>query len=292
MAQAPEFEKTADRTRLNNLFQLIDKSLGRLGKKSATEDIQQIRYASSKLLQILSAQDKLHRDLVFKQPGLLDILITVLQQVMDEQALHNTVSIFNELLGRSQAGKRCSMLVNHGLTVVLLSLLKQVVSQDLTLSEDILMLCHSVLAKIGHKDRKFGIKARLHRTLLLTLNLIKNNISHFRYLQPLLQVLKLYTANSVNASYLGKHNAISIMFRVVTACGRKHVISSKLALENLNNMTKSKSNSARLIGMGGVPLLLTHHSEWHQADGKNRNINLRKAILNTLKNITNLSEYS
>ena len=45
-------------------------------------------------------------------------------------------------------------------------------------------------------DRKFGVKARLHRTLLLTLNLIKNNTNHVRYLQPLLQVLKLYTANS------------------------------------------------------------------------------------------------
>ena len=52
----------------------------------------------------------------------------------------------------------------------------------------------------------------------------------------------------------------------------------------------TESNSARLIGMGGVPLLLTHHSDWHQADSKNRYINLRKAILNTLKNITNLSE--
>ncbi|XP_076444257.1 cytosolic carboxypeptidase 1-like [Babylonia areolata] len=288
MAQAPDFEKTADRTRLNNLFQLIDKSLSRMGKKSTPEDLQQIRYASSKLLQILSAQDKLHRDLVFKQPGLLDILISVLQQVTDEQALNNTVSIFSELVGRAQSGKRCLLLVNHGLTVVLLGLLKQVACQDLTLSDEILHLCHSVLAKVAHKDRKFGLKARLHRTLLLTLNLVKNNISHFRFLQPFLQVLKLYTANSVNASYLGKHNAISIMFRVITACGRKHVVCCKLALESLTNMTKSKSNSARLVGMGGVPLLLTHHWDWHQADGKNRNVSLRKAILNTLKNITNL----
>ena len=46
-------------------------------------------------------------------------------------------------------------------------------------------------------------------------------------------------ALGVNASYLGKHNAINIMFRVISACGRKHVTCSKLAFENLNNMTKS-----------------------------------------------------
>lgn len=53
-----------------------------------------------------------------------------------------------------------------------------------------------------------------------------------------------------------------------------------------------ESNSARLIGMGGVPLLLTHHTDWHNGDGKNRYISLRKAVLNTLKNITNLSQYT
>ncbi|XP_070210608.1 cytosolic carboxypeptidase 1-like isoform X2 [Littorina saxatilis] len=294
MAQSADNEKTPDRsvavptgTRLNNLFQLIDKSLCRMGKKTMSEDLQHVRYASSKLLQLLSAQDKLHKDLVFKQAGLVDILVNVLQQVSDENTLHNTISIFNELLGKS-SGKRATMLVNHGLAVVVFGILKQVVCQEISLSEEVLVLCHSVLAKIGHKDRKFGVKARLHRTLLLTLNLIKNNTCSFRFLQPLLQVLKLYTANSVNASYLGKHNAINIMFRIISTCGRKHVVCCKLAFENLSNMTKSKSNSARLIGMGGVPLLLGHHSDWHQADAKNRNISLRKAILNTLKNITNL----
>lgn len=287
MAQT-DFDKAADRTRLNNLFQLIDKSLTRLVKKQNTEDLQQIRYASSKLLQILSAQEKIHKDLVFKQVGLLDILVNVIQQVSDEQALHNIISILNELVGRNQSTKRSGIMVNHGVTLVLFSILKQVVCQDISLPEELLLLCHLVLSKIGHKDRKFGIKARLHRALLLTLNLIKNNSSNFRYLQPLLQVLKLYTANSVNASYLGKHNAVSIMFRVISICSRKHAVSCRLAFENLSNMTKSKSNSARLIGMGGVPMLLTHHSDWHQADSKNRNISLRKAILNTLKNITNL----
>ena len=41
---------------MNNLFQLIDKSLSRLTKKVAAEDLHQIRYASSKLLQILTSQ--------------------------------------------------------------------------------------------------------------------------------------------------------------------------------------------------------------------------------------------
>lgn len=289
MAQATaDGEKSADRTRMNNLFQLIDKSLARFSKKTASEDLAQIRYASSKLLQLLSAQDKLHKDLIMKQPALLDILVNILQQVSDDQALLNTVGILNELLGRSQTGKRASVMVSHGVTTVLFGLLKQVVCQEIVLSDDLLLQVHAVLSRAGHKDRKFAVKARLHRTLLLTLNLIKQHSTIFRFLQQLLVVMKLYTSNSMNASYLGKHNAISVMFRVISACGRKHATCTKLAFENLNNMTKSKSNSARLIGMGGVPLLLSHHADWHNADGKNRYISLRKALLNTLKNITNL----
>lgn len=50
----------------------------------------------------------------------------------------------------------------------------------------------------------------------------------------------------------------------------------------------SESNGARAVGQGGVPVLLTMFYDWHRADNKNRHINLRKAILSVLKNLTNL----
>ena len=52
-----------------------------------------------------------------------------------------------------EGGKRALMLVNHGVTVVVFAILKQVVCQEMTLHEDLLVLCHSVLAKIGHKGK-------------------------------------------------------------------------------------------------------------------------------------------
>ena len=47
-----------------------------------------------------------------------------------------------------------------------------------------------------YSDRKFSTKARLHRTLLITWSLVKNNICNFKNLQCLLQVFKSYTNNS------------------------------------------------------------------------------------------------
>ncbi len=52
----------------------------------------------------------------------------------------------------------------------------------------------------------------------------------------------------------------------------------------------SESNSARAVGQGGVPVLLNMFLDWHRCDSKNRHVTLRKAILQVLKHVTNLSK--
>ena len=44
-------------------------------------------------------------------------------------------------------------------------------------------------------DRKLCVKARLTGALQVTMNMVKNNTTFFKVLQPALQVLKLYSAN-------------------------------------------------------------------------------------------------
>ena len=44
-------------------------------------------------------------------------------------------------------------------------------------------------------DRKLCVKARLTGALQVTMNVVKNNTTFFKVLQPALQVLKLYSAN-------------------------------------------------------------------------------------------------
>ncbi|XP_050403069.1 cytosolic carboxypeptidase 1 [Patella vulgata] len=285
-------EKTIDRsmgTRIASLFQLLEKSLGRIGtKKESTDDLTQIRYVTSKLYNIVIAQDKVQKDLLFKESINIELLVNTLQSVYDDQVVVSVVSILSEILGKAPFGKRASLFVNHGVSNALFHLLRQASGQDNTLPDEVLLTTHCILGRIGNKDRKFAVKARLNNALLLTLGLIKNNHNNFKNLQYLLQVFKIYTGNSVNASYVGKHNSINILFRIIALCGRKHTAVLKLALDSLNNLTKSKSNSARSVGMGGVPTLLSLFTDWHQFDTKHRYNNLKKSILNTLKNITNL----
>ncbi|RUS75866.1 hypothetical protein EGW08_016387 [Elysia chlorotica] len=287
-SSSSEMSDKLERNRLGYWINHISKLLNRNLKKVSVDDLQQLKHSTSKLFQLVQQGDKTVKDNFTKQHTAVDTLIAVLQIVTCDQIVSNVINIFIEVVGKTQPNKRASVLVNHGLTTVVFQIMKLAHTGDISLPDDVLLSIHTLLSRVGHKDRKFAVKARLHQSLMLTLNMVKSNSHNFRNLQPLLSVLKMYTNNSVNASYLGKHNSINIMFKIVSACGRRHTVDLKLALENLNNMTKSKSNSARLIGMGGVPQLLALHADWQAMDVKHRFILIRKSVLNILKNITNL----
>ncbi|XP_059172169.1 cytosolic carboxypeptidase 1-like isoform X2 [Physella acuta] len=275
-------------SRLNYWVQHIAKIMNKNQRKVGLEDVHQIRFASLKLLQCLQQLDKPSKDAFVKNVVAVDTLISVLQAVTCEQTLSNMVSIFIDIAGKQPSNRRISVLVSHGLTTVLFQILKLAHTNDLLISDDLLIDIHVLLSRIGHKDRKFAVKARLHQSLMLTLNLVKSHSHNFRNLQALLQVLKLYTNNSVNASYLGKHNAVNCMLKILSLCGKRHTVDLKLALENLFHLTKSKSNAARLISVEGIAQLLELHSDWQQLDSKLRNLAIRRSILLILKNITNL----
>ena len=68
------------------------------------------------------------------------------------------------------------------------------------------MSLHQILAKLGPKDRKFEVKARLSGALAVTLNLVRNHANYFKTLQPALYVLKIYANNAVNASQVPRHS--------------------------------------------------------------------------------------
>ncbi|XP_064653277.1 cytosolic carboxypeptidase 1-like isoform X2 [Lineus longissimus] len=274
--------------RYRTLFESLDKlNNHRSSVRSNSDDIQQYRYNSSKLLNCVNTQDKLNRDSLVKNGGYVDTLITTLELASDSTVLHNIVLVVIELIGRAQVGKRASIFVAHGATQVLFHVLVQE-SKEQSSHPDFIISCHQALAKLGPKDRKFGVKARLGQALGVTLGMIRNHLSGYKVLQPLLHVLKLYSANAVNASYLGKNGAVTYLFKILQICGRKHLTIVKHALDTLGLLVKSKSNSARAVGQGGVPILLTMFYDWHRADTKNRHIALRKSILSVLRHIINL----
>ncbi|XP_078593876.1 cytosolic carboxypeptidase 1-like isoform X1 [Branchiostoma floridae x Branchiostoma japonicum] len=281
-------KQTQEGSRLSSVLQSLERQI-----VTKTYDVEQVRYLTSKVLHFVQTQEKVRKDIMQRGSHGLEVLLATLERSTDTSVSQNVVAILSELVcsepRRALYGstKRASILATSGACQVLLRELVRTARESPVCEEHLLSL-HSILAKIGQKDRKFAVKARLCGTLSITLGLVRNHPHSSKILTPTMQVLKLYAANVVNASLLGKSGAVSIVFRVMTACGKKYTSILKLALDTLALLMKSKTNGGRAVAQGGVPVLLGMFYDLHRLDVRHRQTNVKKAILTVLKNITNL----
>uniref|UniRef100_A0A674D4A6 Cytosolic carboxypeptidase 1 n=1 Tax=Salmo trutta TaxID=8032 RepID=A0A674D4A6_SALTR len=188
----------------------------------------------------------------------------------DLQTILNILYILNELLTVG-GGRRVGVFVSKGGTGILLQLVLSG-SKESPPSEELMLQLHSLLAKVGPKDRKFGVKARLNGALNVTVNLLKQNLQNHKLLLPCLQVLRVYSSNSVNAVSLGKNGVLELMFKIIGPYSKKN----------------TKTNARRAVDRAHVPVLLYIYQDWHRNDTRHRHMLIRKGILGCLKNITNI----
>ncbi|XP_072038260.1 cytosolic carboxypeptidase 1-like [Amphiura filiformis] len=214
----------------------------------------------------------------------VEILLATLESSRDTQTSINVSLCLLDLAGTP---KRTTSLVSRGAIQILLSALSAA-SKYQDANNQLLLILHQVLAKVGPKDRKFGVKARLSGAIAITVGMLKVDDSNIKVSLPVLQVLRVYAINSVNASNMGKLGVLSYLLRIVTSCGFKNNRVLKISLETLCLLVKSKSNAARALGHGGMITMLTLLNTWHQFDARNKQLVIRKSILNVIKNITEL----
>uniref|UniRef100_A0A3Q2NZ41 Cytosolic carboxypeptidase 1 n=1 Tax=Fundulus heteroclitus TaxID=8078 RepID=A0A3Q2NZ41_FUNHE len=203
---------------------------------------------------------------------------------LNHRLSHLQIYSWFSVLGR---GRRVGVFVSKGGTGVLIQILVSA-SNELPPSEELMLQLHSLLAKVGPKDRKFGVKARLSGALNVTVNVMKQNLHNTKLLLPCLQVLRVYSTNSVNAISLGKNGVVELMFKIVGPYSKKNTSLFKVALDALGALLKSKTNARRVVDSGHVPVLLTLYLDWHRNDTRHRCMLIRKGLLVCLRNITNI----
>lgn len=247
--------------------------------KSA-RDMEQLRYVTLKMCQLLQTQDKGKKEILSKICEKAAVLLSLLEGCSDTQLILNILGCFLEL---SAGGKKSvAMLAAHGAVDVLLKILKIEISEP-SVMEETLVLVHSILARIAPKDRKFALKSRLTGSLQITMDVIKQNANNFKVLHPALLVIKLCAGSSVNCSVLNKAGFINILFRILSNCGHKRVTTLKLVLDLIAILVKSKGVAVKAVNLNGVEILLRMFYDWHRTDHHNRQTAIRKALLNSLK---------
>ncbi|KFV14688.1 Cytosolic carboxypeptidase 1, partial [Pterocles gutturalis] len=210
----------------------------------------------------------------------------LLQNTKDLQTILNILNILIEVVSVG-GGRRASVLVTKGGTQILLQLLLTA-SKDSPSNEELMVLLHTLLAKIGPKDKKFGMKARINGALNISLNLVKQNLQNHRLLLACLQVLRVYSTNSVNAVSLGKNGVVELMFKIIGPFSKKNTSLMKVTLDTLAALLKSKTNARRAVDRGYVQVLLTIYVDWHRHDSRHRYMLIRKGVLQCIKSVTNI----
>lgn len=260
--------------------------LERINGDAAGRDIETARQVTAKILHLMQTQEKSGKEVMSKGSSGMEVILSSLENSCDLQTTLNILNILSELLTVGR-GRRMGVFVSKGGTGILLQILLSA-SRESPTSEELMVQLHSLLAKVGVKDKKLGVKARLSGAMNVTVNLVKLNLQNVKLLLPCLQVLRVYSTNSVNAMSMGKSGVMELMFKIIAPYCKRNTSVLKVALDALGALLKSKTNAHRSVDAGHVPVLLAIYLDWHRNDTRHRHVLIRKGLLVCLKNITNI----
>uniref|UniRef100_A0A8C0F432 Cytosolic carboxypeptidase 1 n=1 Tax=Bubo bubo TaxID=30461 RepID=A0A8C0F432_BUBBB len=260
--------------------------LEKINLDSVLGEADNARYVTSKILHLVQSQEKTKKEMTSKGSTGIEVILSTLENTKDPQTILNILNILIEVVSVG-GGRRANVLVTKGGTQILLQLLLTA-SKDSPPNEELMVLLHTLLAKIGPKDKKIGMKARINGALNISLNLVKQNLQNHRLILPCLQVLRVYSTNSVNAVSLGKNGVVELMFKIIGPFSKKNTSLIKVALDTLAALLKSKTNARRAVDRGYVQVLLTIYVDWHRHDSRHRYMLIRKGVLQCIKSVTNI----
>ena len=129
---------------------------------------------------VRNGAEKPRKELLAKRGGGVATLLAALEQSDDVELCESIASIFCSLA--SGSGKVATTLVARGATAGLLKALHLTSRGSGAKSEHLNALIFNTLADLAPKDKRFGILARLHGVIPLTVAVAKNNVGNSKML--------------------------------------------------------------------------------------------------------------
>ncbi|NXI72919.1 CBPC4 carboxypeptidase, partial [Anseranas semipalmata] len=208
------------------------------------------------------------------------------QTSCDKDVILNILSVLTDLLSLG-TGRRIHYVISKGGSEALLQALT---SAARTEPPDycVLLPLLRLLARVGQRDRKFGLKVQKAEATDVILSLTRQNLCHHLNLTHCLWVLRVCSSNVTAGTTLGINGAMELLFKIITPYSKRHVRTVRAAIEALAALLKSKSNSRRAVNRGYLGGLLRLYQDWHHNDVSNNYIYIRRGLLLCLKHITNI----
>ncbi|NXC11909.1 CBPC4 carboxypeptidase, partial [Corythaeola cristata] len=179
------------------------------------------------------------------------------QSSCDKDVILNILSVLTDLLSLG-TGRRIHYVISKGGSEALLRALATAARTEPPDPSTILPLLR-LLARVGQRDKKFGLKVQKAEATDIILSLVRRNLGHHLHLTHCLWVLRVCASNVTTGTTLGISGAMELLFKVITPYSKRHVRTvslSALPLIYLILLTTVKAcNGAFSVG---YPSLLGH----------------------------------
>uniref|UniRef100_A0A8C6IYG2 tubulin-glutamate carboxypeptidase n=1 Tax=Melopsittacus undulatus TaxID=13146 RepID=A0A8C6IYG2_MELUD len=199
------------------------------------------------------------------------------------QGWHDAATGF--LLFSLGTGRRIQYVISKGGSEALLQALTTT-AQTEPLDHSILLPLLRLLARVGQRDRKFGLKVQKAEATDTILSLARRSLGHHLHLTHCLWVLQVCASNVTTGTTLGINGAMELLFKVITPYSKRHIRTVRAAIEALAALLKSSNR--RAVSRGYLGGLLRLYQDWHRNDVSNNYVYIRRGLLLCLKHITNI----
>ncbi|KAJ7409396.1 hypothetical protein WISP_114096 [Willisornis vidua] len=164
----------------------------------------------------------------------LQVLLSTLQSSCDKDVILNILSVLTDLLSLG-TGRRIHYVISKGGSEALLQALLAAATRTEPPDHSTLLPLLRLLARVGQRDRKFGLKVQKAEATDIILSLTRKNLGHHLPLTHCLWVLRVCASNVTTGTMLGINGAMELLFKVITPYSKRHVrtVRSRFARETM-----------------------------------------------------------
>uniref|UniRef100_A0A3Q4H1C3 AGBL carboxypeptidase 1 n=1 Tax=Neolamprologus brichardi TaxID=32507 RepID=A0A3Q4H1C3_NEOBR len=225
---------------------------------------------------------------------ILCVCVLSLQNVGDVESTLNILSVLDELLSAGTDRRIHYMIKKGGSEALLTALVKY--GHTFSPNYTILIPLLHLLAKVGHKDRRIGMKAEEAGAVLLTLNLLKHNDQHARRTAACLWVIQVFCSSGTQYScfchqlgvkFISWRLTLKIIIAAISLNSNPnitlilnptlHIVIQSTLL--LNSSLTRKANVCSAVSKGYISGFLWLYEDWHNKDNQDVAIAIRHALL-------------
>ncbi|XP_067444763.1 cytosolic carboxypeptidase 4 [Thunnus thynnus] len=214
----------------------------------------------------------------------LEVLLSTLQNAGDVESTLNILNILDELLSAG-TDRRIHYMISKGGSEALLTALVNT-GRSFSPNYTILLPLLHLLAKVGHRDRRIGMKAEEAGAVLLTLNLLRHNVSHARRAAACLWVIQVFSTSVSTANLIGENQGLDVIYRLIPHYTTKHLHTIKASINAFAALLCTRANVCLVVSKGYISGLLRLYEDWHSKDTEHVAVAIRHALLRCLHKAT------